>query len=167
MAKRRTRRSSRRQNATNVRTDGGGITGALAAAIASSKVPQLLDGAVTGLESVAVGTLQLARNVLVTAVSGAAEIGTEAVTATVSGARGVVGAASRMVGDIAATAQTTLQEAWNPRWSGNVARHPLAGSMESGAGAVPATSPAVEEAGPRQRKARARATRQPRASVAA
>jgi hypothetical protein len=88
IAKCRSRRSSRRLNATNVRTDAGGIAGALAAAIDASKVPQNARGAVTGLERVAVAALQLARNALVTAVSGAAEIGAEAVAATVSGPGG-------------------------------------------------------------------------------
>ena len=68
-------------------------------------VPQVLLGAVNGIETVAMGALQLARNVLVSAVSGAADIGAEAVTATFAGTRGVVAAAPRMVGDIATTAQ--------------------------------------------------------------
>jgi hypothetical protein len=70
----------------------------------------MLIRAVTGAEVVADGLLQLTRNVLLSAVSGAADIGTEALTATVSGARGVVSAASRMVGNIAGAAQSGVQD---------------------------------------------------------
>jgi hypothetical protein len=83
-----------------------------------SMVPRVLLGAVDGVEIVAVGALQFTRDVLLSAVSGAANIGAEALGATVSGARGVVSAASRMVGDIAVTAQGTFQEAlYNARRS--------------------------------------------------
>jgi hypothetical protein len=64
-----------------------------------------------GVEVVAVGALQLTRDILLSTVSGAANIGAEALTATVSGIRGVVSATSHMVGDIAGTAQATFQEA--------------------------------------------------------
>lgn len=173
MAKRRTRRASREPNRSNVRTGAGGITGALGAAIESSRVPQVLAGAVNGLEALAVGALQLARNVLVSAASGAAEVGTEAIGATMSGARGIVAATSRMVADIATTAQTTLQDAMsNGRWSRNGGARTLASRRSStpasnAAEAVTATSPSTEAAGSRRRGARARKTRQPRASVAA
>lgn len=73
-------------------------------------VPQVLLGAVDGVGVVAGGLLQLTRNVLLTAVSGAADIGAEALNATVSGARGVVSATSRMVGDMAGTARSTFVE---------------------------------------------------------
>ena len=73
-----------------------------------SVVPRVLLGAVDGLGVVAVGTLELVRNVLVSAVSGAANIGVEAVTATMAGTRGVVSAASQAVSDIASTAQGTI-----------------------------------------------------------
>src|SRR5262245_15367702 len=73
-------------------------------------LPQVLLGTVDGIETVAIGALQLARNVLVSAASGAADIGAEAVSATFTGTRGVVAAASRMVGDIATTARSTVQE---------------------------------------------------------
>ena len=110
MAKRRARRSGR-QNGNDARSTGGGETARMPDVTAeSSMVPHVLLGAVNGIETVAVGALQLARNVLVSAVSGAADIGAEAVTATFAGTRGVVAAASRMVGDIATTAQSTLQE---------------------------------------------------------
>jgi len=65
---------------------------------------------VDGVGVVAGGLLQLTRNVLLTAVSGAADIGAEALTATVSGARGMVSATSRMVGDMAGTARSTFVE---------------------------------------------------------
>src|SRR5262245_50923819 len=82
-------------------------------ALEASIVPQLLIGAVNGVETVAEGLIQLTRNVLVSAVSGAADIGAEALGATVSGARGVVSAASRMVGNIAGVAQTSVQDTIN------------------------------------------------------
>src|SRR5215470_10443850 len=73
-------------------------------------VPGVLLGAVDGVGVVAGGVLQLTRNVLMSAVSGAADIGAEAVNATVSGAHGVVSAASRMVGDVAGAAQASVAE---------------------------------------------------------
>src|SRR5262252_7692739 len=101
-------------------------------ALEASIVPQLLIGAVNGVETVAEGLIQLTRNVLVSAVSGAADIGAEALGATVSGARGVVAAASRMVGNIAGVAQTSVQDTINharhfgDRASLRAARRPLA-----------------------------------------
>jgi hypothetical protein len=71
-------------------------------------VPRVLVGAVDGVEILAVGALQFARDVVLSAVSGAANIGAEALTATVAGARSVVSAASQTVGDIASTAQSTF-----------------------------------------------------------
>src|SRR5262245_2427856 len=71
-------------------------------------VPRVLVGAVDGVGIVAVGALQLARDVLLSAVSGAANIGAEALTATVAGARSVLSATSRTVADIAGTAQGTF-----------------------------------------------------------
>jgi hypothetical protein len=82
-----------------------------------SFVPRALVGAVNGVEIVAVTTLQLARDVLLTAVSGAANIGAEALTATTAGARGVVSATSEMIGDIAGTAGNAFREALNARYS--------------------------------------------------
>ena len=174
MAKRKTRRSGR-QNGNDARTTGGGETARTPAGTAeSSMVPQVLLGAVNGIETVAVGALQLARNVLVSAVSGAADIGAEAVTATFAGTRGVVAAASRMVGDIATTAQSTLQEtvssAKQSRASmlGRVAaRRPLA-RMASGAAEPSAGGDSLLERAATSRKAkRPRAARQPRTTVAA
>ena len=111
MARRRARTRARSggPDASAIRTASkGGRAGGSAEA---SMVPRVLLGAVSGVELVAGGALQLTRDVLVSAVSGAASIGAEALTATVAGARGVVSAASRMVGDIAGTAQGTFREA--------------------------------------------------------
>jgi hypothetical protein len=131
-------------------------------------VPRVLLGAVDGVEIVAVGALQLTRDVLLSAVSGAASIGAEALGATVNGARGVVSAASRMVGDIAGTAQGTFQEAlYNARHSrpggARIAPRPAApraGEPEETTGQV--TAPARGRA----RRQRA-ATRNARARAAA
>jgi hypothetical protein len=76
----------------------------------SGMVPQVLLGAVDGVELVAGGLLRLTRRVLLTAVSGAADVGAEALDATVSGARRVVSATSRMVGDVAGTARSSVTE---------------------------------------------------------
>jgi len=170
MARRRNRRSSRKPNSSDTRTNVvGGITGALAAAVESSRVPEVLVGAVNGLETVAVGALQLARNVLVSAVSGAADVGAEAVTATLAGARGVVAATSRMVADIATTAQTTVQETvMNARRSRNGAagrgpsKRALTAKESTAAEAAEGTNSSAEQAAPRRR-----GPRQPRTSVAA
>jgi hypothetical protein len=74
-----------------------------------SVVPRVLLGAVDGVETVAVGALQLARDVALSTVSGAANIGAQALTATLAGARGVVSATVDMVGEIAGAAQGTFQ----------------------------------------------------------
>ena len=140
----------------------------------SSMVPEVLLGAVNGIETVTVGALQLARNVLVSAVSGAADIGAEAVTATFAGTRGVVAAASRMVGDIATTAQTTVQEtvssARELRGSapGRVAaRRPLA-PMASRLGEPSGNGGSLLDlAATRRKSTQPRAARQPRPSTAA
>jgi hypothetical protein len=174
MAKRKTRRSGR-QNGNDARTTGGGETARTPAGTAESNmVPQVLLGAVNGIETVAVGALQLARNVLVSAVSGAADIGAEAVTATFAGTRGVVAAASRMVGDIATTAQSTFQEtvssAKQSRGSvlGRVtARRPLA-RMASSAGEPSAGGDSLlDRAATRRKATQPRAARPPRTTVAA
>ena len=97
-----TRRKTHETDASQARRAAdGGLVGV---------VPQVLLGAVDGVGVVAGGLLQLGRNVLLTAVSGAADIGAEALDATVSGARGVVSATSRMVGDMAGAARTTFAE---------------------------------------------------------
>lgn len=174
MAKRKARRSGR-QNGNNAQPTSGGETArTLDGTAEASMVPQVLLGAVNGIETVAVGALQLARNVLASAVSGAADIGAEAVTATFAGTRGVVAAASRMVGDIATTAQSTLQEPVSSakqsqgRVLGRVAaRRPLA-RMVSAAGEPSAGSDSlVDRAATRRRATWPRAARQPRTTVAA
>ena len=86
----------------------GGNRKAASDGLTAGVVPRVLVGAVDGVGVVAVGALELARNVLVSAVSGAASIGVEAVTATMEGTRGVVSAASQTVSDIARVAQTTV-----------------------------------------------------------
>jgi hypothetical protein len=110
MARRRarTRTRSGRKSAGDVRT---ARTGGVVGGVDASVIPRVLVGAVNGVEIVAVGALQLARDVLLSSVSGAASIGAEVLTATTTGARGVVSAASRMIGDIAGTAVGTFQEA--------------------------------------------------------
>jgi len=139
----------------------------------ASMVPRVLLGAVNGVEIVATGALQLTRDVLVSTVSGAADIGAEALTATVGGVRGVVSAASRMVGDIAGTAQGTFWEAFDnarhARLKGAhlALRRPPASMPGRSA---PAAAPAPEGAAPRARRRgakRARTARQPRATAAA
>jgi hypothetical protein len=78
-------------------------------------VGRVLLGAVDGVEVIAVGALQLTRDVTVTTVSGVASIGAEAVSAVMQGARGIVFVTSQMIGDMAGAAQgtfrTTLQNA--------------------------------------------------------
>src|SRR5262245_7979 len=93
----------------------------------ASVIPRVLVGGVNGVEIVAVGALQLVRDVLLSTVSGAANVGAEALTATIAGARGVVSAASRMVGDIADTATGTFQDVLNnaQRSGGGVTRATL------------------------------------------
>jgi hypothetical protein len=173
MAKRRARRSGR-QNGNDARTTSGGEARTLVGTAESSMVPQVLLGAVNGIETVAVGALQLTRNVLVSAVSGAADIGAEAVTATFAGTRGVVAAASRMVGDIATTAQRTLREtvssAKQSRGSALgwvAARRPLA-RVASGPGEPSAGGDSLlDRAATRRRATGPRAARPPRTTVAA
>jgi hypothetical protein len=107
MARRRTRARARpdRSRATG---SGGGTRRRGADGIEGNVVPRVLMGAVDGVEVIGIGALQFARDVMQSAVSGAANIGAEALSAAMAGTRGVVSAASRMVGDIAGTAQGTL-----------------------------------------------------------
>src|SRR6185503_12374315 len=99
------RARSTRKNANGNRTPG---RGSVQGGVDASVVPRMLLGTVDRVGIVAVGALQFARDVLLSAVSGAADIGSEALTATVAGARGVVSAASRMVGDVAGSARSTV-----------------------------------------------------------
>src|SRR5262245_32556294 len=106
MARRRARRRARSRATTankstnDLRTTGVGLD--------ANVVPRVLLGAVDGVGIVAVGALELARDVLMSAVSGAANVGAEALMAAVAGTRGVVSATSRTVADIAGAAQGTL-----------------------------------------------------------
>jgi hypothetical protein len=141
----------------------------LGEAAESSMVPQVLLGAVDGVGVVAGGLLQLTRNVLLSAVSGAADIGAEALTATVSGTRGIVSAASRMVGNMAGAAQTSFQEAVSTarqsgsRTAARSARRPLARMAGRTAEPTDTEGRTPEDEGDR----RTRAARQPRAGEAA
>lgn len=172
MARRRARVRARLggQDARGIRTTNrDGIGGGSAEA---SVVPRVLLGAVNGVEIVAVGALQLTRDVLLSAVSGAASIGAEALTASVAGARGVVSAASRMVGDIAGTAQGTFREALdNARHSGlGTARGALrrpAARMAGRPGETMTAVPSTEEPRSRPRARRRPAGRPARSRVAA
>lgn len=110
MARRRTRARTRRSERNGV---GPRRNSAAAGGVDVSVVPRALLGAVNGVEIVAVGALQFARDVLLSAVSGAANIGAEALAATTAGARGVVSATSQMVGDIAGTAESAFRDALN------------------------------------------------------
>jgi hypothetical protein len=121
-----------------------------------SVVPRVLLGAVNGVEIVAVGALQFTRDVLLSAVSGVANIGAEALNATVAGARGVVSATSRMVADIAGTAQGTLQEAvYNARHT-----RPGAARVALKRPATPLAQSADDTSRPVAGPSRARARRQ-------
>src|SRR5262245_8466503 len=109
MARRRARGRASRQRTSGLATTGrSGLTGA---GLDATVVPRMLVGAVNGVEIVTVGALQFARDVLLSAVSGAADVGAEALSATTAGARGVVSSTSRMIGEIAGTAESTFREA--------------------------------------------------------
>jgi hypothetical protein len=126
----RVRARSGRRGTNGVRTTNRG--GVSDGPVGASVIPRVLVGAVEGIEIVAVGTLQLARDVLLSAVSGAANIGAEALTATTAGVRGVVSASAQMVGDVATTAQGTLLATIdNVRRSGRASARP--GSMRPAA----------------------------------
>lgn len=107
MAIRRNRARGRSNGRNGRRTRRSEFSGA---GLEASLVPRALVGAVNGIEVVAVGALRVTRDVVLRAVAGAADMGAEALTATTAGVRGVVSAASRMVGDIAGTARGTLRE---------------------------------------------------------
>jgi len=166
---------ARRRNRRSISPNGdAGIgrpdeTPRLAETSEAGMVPQVLLGTVDGLETVAVGALQLARNVLVSAVSGAADIGAEAVSATFQGTRGVVAAASRMVGDMATTAQSTVQETVSSarESTGRTAvRRPLA-RMAARSGEPSLASDSLLERTATRRKAARTASSRQRSTVAA
>ena len=172
MAKRRgrTRARSGKQDAGGIRM--ASRNGTVGDSAGASVVPRVLLGMVNGVEIVAAGALQFTREVLLTAVSGAANIGGEALTAAGAGARGVVSAASRMVGDIAGTAQGTFQEVLNNarHLRPGAARMALWRPAASVAGGPSATTqtPSTKALSPRRRGRRARpAVRPARTSVAA
>src|SRR5262245_26954652 len=109
MAKRRARgraRSARRGANAAGTIDRSRVSNGL---MDANVIPRVLMGSVDGLEIVVVGTLEFARNVLMSTVSGAANVGAEVFTATTAGARRVVLAAAQMIGDVASTAQGTLR----------------------------------------------------------
>src|SRR5262249_57254234 len=97
MASNRNRARARSNRLGGRRPGRGGISGR---GLDTNLIPRVVVGAVNGVEVVAVGTLRIARDVLLRTVTGAADIGAEALTATTAGVRGVVSAASRMVGEI-------------------------------------------------------------------
>src|SRR5215470_5553642 len=78
---------------------------AMSGGVDTSVVPRVVVDALNGVEIVVAGALRMTRSVLVRAISGAADISAQAVTATVAGVRGVMSAASRMIGDMAGAAQ--------------------------------------------------------------
>jgi hypothetical protein len=135
-----------------------------------SVVPRVLLGAVDGVEIVAVGALQLARDVLLSVVSGAANIGAEALTATAAGARGVVSATSFMVGDLAGTAQGTFVATIDSvrrsrRGPARLAPRRRASPMIGEAGET--VTPAPPPKAPRSRRRARRLRPAPRPSIAA
>ena len=165
MAKRKRRtRSGKAESARTRMADRNPAVGGNAEA---NVVPRVLLGLVNGVESVGTGALELTRGVLLSAVSGAVNIGAEALTAAGAGARGVVSAASRMVGDIAGTAQDTFQEVMNR----STRRAQWRTAMSASGDASPATVAPSTSSGPsrpRRRGRRARpAIRPARTSAAA
>jgi hypothetical protein len=108
LEKNRTRGQARRRGERRTRrgsTNGGSFD--------TSLVPRVVVGTFNGVEVAAVGALRITRDVLVRAVVGAADIGAEALTATTAGVRGVLSAATRMIGDIAGTAREDLRETFS------------------------------------------------------
>ena len=96
--------SKRRMASGSTTTNRQAVNGRLNASV----VPRVLLGAVDGIGAVAMGALQVARDVSASTVSGVANIGAAALTATAAGTRGVVSAAARTVAEFVATAQDTL-----------------------------------------------------------
>ena len=150
MARRRVRVRARSRR--NVKT-GGRVSNQVGriGALNGEVVPRVLVGAVDAVELIAVGALQLTRDVTMTAVSGVASIGAEALTATMSGARGIVSATSRLVGDVASAAQTTVRMTIdNARRSGRAAAR--SASRRPGLAAIPATESAAAGSAPRAKR---------------
>jgi hypothetical protein len=107
----RSKMRARARSGRNRRMNGARGTNRVAAIsrLDGNVVPRVLVGVVDGVEMLVVGALRLTRDVALTTVSGVASIGAEAVAATMDGARGIVSAASRMVGEMAGAAQGTFQ----------------------------------------------------------
>ena len=123
----------------------------------TSVVPRVIVGAVNGLEVVAVGALRIARDVLVRTISGAADIGAEALTAATAGVRGVVSAASRTIGDIAGATRGNVRETvTNVTHARRGARSTLGEPSTTGA-AEATTTPSAK--GTRRPRGRARGRR--------
>ena len=144
-------------------------TAASGAGLDTSVLSRVVVGAVNGLEVVVVGALHITRDVLVRTISGVADIGAEALTAAAGGVRGVVSAASRMIGDIAGTAQGDLRETMsNVTHRRGSARSTLA-APSTGAADVTTAAPSADiTRRPRGRKRGARAAnRSTRGSIAA
>jgi hypothetical protein len=145
----------------------------VAGGVDASVIPRVLVGAVDGVEIVAGGALQLAREVLLRTVSGAANIGAEALAATTAGARGVVSAASQMVGDIASAAAGTFQDAVSNARHARVGRaratlrRPAAGFAGGGGNGTRAAAPTYAGRPARRARRRRGATAPPGESVAA
>src|SRR5262245_36868134 len=166
MAKRTNRRSSRKVNGSDARTNtDGGLTGMLARAIESSRVSEAFVGPANSLQAVTVGAAHLTRKAVVSAVSGAADIGAEAITAT----RGMFPSAFRIAGDISTSAQGVVQEVAlslkesSTRVLGWVAPNRRLSSIAPEG----ATEKSPAKRATRRRGTRGRTSRQPRSGVTA
>jgi hypothetical protein len=134
----------------------------------TSVVPRVIVGAVNGLEIVAVGALRIARDVLVRTISGAADIGAEALTAATAGVRGVVSAASRTIGDIAGATRGNVRETLSNVTHARAAARPTLGKASTESAEASAASSADATRRPRGRARGSRAaSRSTRGSVAA
>jgi hypothetical protein len=72
-------------------------------------VPRVLHGTVNGAEAIAVGALNMARTVLVTAITGTAELGAQVVATGADAARGAVDAVARFGTDLADVASSAAR----------------------------------------------------------
>ncbi len=78
--------------------------------VEAEPVPALVLEAVNGLEAVTVGTLQVAKGLLVHVVGGVIDLGTVALTVAFTGARGVITVASTTARNIATTTKDTVED---------------------------------------------------------
>jgi hypothetical protein len=167
MAKRRTTRTRSIRPPHGSGDSGGALQGLRGKeASESSMLPQALWKIAHDVEVWAAGFLRLSGNALLSAASGAADIAAEALTATVSGARGVAFAASRMVSGVAGTAQTIAQEAIKtPKQlrgrdtSRTASRRPRVSMAGRPAESAASVSSSVNGARPRRRTRRPRSAR--------